>query len=141
MNMTMPLRALIYPPMVLILACGSAATPVAPSTLMVGEANAGKTVHARVGDTIRVKLQEDFPVRGSSLIWDVSTSAPSVLRAGTVTRDPSVRPPTGHVAYTADFAAVAGGQAQLIARGSTTCEAMAKPGCPNRNFMIAVVVS
>jgi len=123
-----------------LLGCGSAA-PTAPQTLVLGEADAGKTMQARIGDTIQVKLVESFPVPGSSLVWDVSSSAPSVLAAGKVTRDPAERPRIGQVAYTAEFIARAGGQAQLIARGSTTCEAMAKEGCPNRDFTVVVSVS
>lgn len=127
--------------MVLLLGCGSTAAPIVHDTLVLGEADAGKTVQARVGDTVQVKLQESFPVPGSSLVWDVSSLAPSVLAAGKVTRDPAERPRIGQVAYTAEFAARAGGQAQLIARGSTTCEAMTKGGCPNRDFTITVIVS
>lgn len=135
------LRALIAVSVVLTLACGSAGTPAARSTVTVGEDDGGKTVHVRVGDIVRVKLQESFPVPGSSLIWEVSSSAPSVLAAGTVTRDPSERPRVGQVSYTADFTAAAAGHAQLIARGSTTCEAMSKEGCPNRDFTTTVMVS
>jgi predicted secreted protein len=135
------LRALVIMPMVLLLGCGSAATPAAHDTLVLLETDAGKTVQARVGDTVQVKLQESFPVPGSSLVWDVSSSAPSVLAASKVTRDPAERPRIGQVAYTAEFTARAGGQAQLIARGSTTCEAMTKQGCPNRDFTITVNVS
>lgn len=135
------LRALIGLSAVLTVACGSAATPAAHSTLVVGEADAGKIVQVRVGDTVRVTLQESFPVPGSSLVWDVSSSAPSILAAGKVSRDPAVRPRVGQVTYTADFTAAAAGQAQLIARGSTTCEAMNKVGCPNRDFTTTVMVS
>ncbi len=135
------LHALIGLTLVLTLACGSAPTSAAHSTVVVGEADAGKTVQARVGDTVRVMLQESFPVPGSSLIWDVSSNAPSVLAAGKVTRDPAERPRIGQVSYTADFIAAAAGQAQLIARGSTTCEAMTKQGCPNRDFTMTVIVS
>jgi hypothetical protein len=126
---------------VLTFACGSPAIPGAHRTVIVGEADAGKTVQVRVGDTVRVALHESFPVPGSSLVWDVSSSAPSVLAAGKVTRDPAVRPRVGQVSYTADFTAAAAGQAQLIARGSTTCEAMSKVGCPNRDFTTTVMVS
>lgn len=125
----------------LMFGCGSAATPAAHRTLVVGEADAGNAVQARVGDTVRVKLQESFPVPGSSLVWDVSSNAPSVLAVGKVTRDPAERPPIGKVDYTADFTAAAAGQAKLIARGSTTCEAMSKQGCPNRDFTVTVIVS
>lgn len=124
-----------------VLGCGSASMPAAPQTRVVGEADAGKTVQARIGDLVQVKLVESFPLPGSSLVWDVSSSAPSVLAPGSVTRDPAERPRIGQVAYTAEFTAKASGQAQLIARGSTTCEAMAKPGCPNRDFTVTVVVS
>jgi predicted secreted protein len=115
--------------------------PAAPQTRVVGEADAGRTVQARIGDTVQVRLVESFPVPGSSLVWDVSSSAPSVLAPGSVTRDPAERPRVGQVAYTAEFSAKSGGQAQLIARGSTTCEAMAKQSCPNQDFTITVVVS
>ena len=135
------LGALIALSAALTFACGSAAVPATRNTLVVGEADAGKTVQARVGDTVRVKLEESFPVPGSSLVWDVSSNAPSVLAAGRVTRDPVERPRIGKVSYTADFAAAAAGQAQLIARGSTTCEAMTKEGCPNRDFTMTVIVS
>jgi predicted secreted protein len=135
------LHALIGLSAALTFACGSTAIPAAHSTLVVGEADAGKTVQARVGDAVKVKLQESFPVPGSSLVWDVSSNAPSVLAAGQVTRDPAERPRIGQVSYTADFTAAAAGQAQLIARGSTTCEAMTKDGCPNRDFTMTVIVS
>jgi predicted secreted protein len=141
MSLKTCLRALVAASTVLLFACGSAAAPAAHNTLVLGEADAGRTVQAKVGDTVQVKLQESFPVPGSSLVWEVSSSAPSVLTAGRVTRDPAERPRIGQVAYTAEFTAKAGGQAQLIARGSTTCEAMAKEGCPNHDFTITVTVS
>src|SRR5579872_4106364 len=96
-----------------LLGCGSPAAPAAPQTLVLREADAGGTVQARIGDIIQVKLVESFPVPGSSLVWEVSSSAPSVLTAGKVTRDPAERPLTGQVAYTAEFSAKAQGQAQL----------------------------
>jgi hypothetical protein len=141
MNIKTWLRALIGLLAAVSFACGSAAVPAAHSTLVVGEGDAGKSLQARVGDTVRVQLQESFPVPGSSLVWDVSSNAPSVLAAGKVTRDPAERPRIGQVSYTADFTAAAAGQAQLIARGSTTCEAMTKEGCPNRDFTMTVIVS
>ncbi|HSP08314.1 MAG TPA: hypothetical protein VLU92_01810 [Candidatus Dormibacteraeota bacterium] len=124
-----------------LFSCGSMAAPAAPLTHVVGEADAGTTVQARIGDAIEVKLVESFPLPGSSLLWDVSSSAPTVLAAGKVTRDPAERPRIGQVAYTAEFSARGQGRAQLIARGSTTCEAMTKEGCPNRDFTITVDVS
>ena len=141
MRLKASLRALVGLPVLLLVACGSASTPAAHSTLLVGEADAGKTLHARVGDTVVVKLQEDFPLPGSSLVWDVSSTTPSVLKPGSVTRDPAERPRIGHVSYTAVFTAKGAGRAQLLARGSTTCEAMAKPGCPNRDFTVVVEVT
>jgi predicted secreted protein len=135
------LRALVGMAVVFLLGCGATAGPAAPQTLVVHESDAGRTVQIRPGDTIQVKLVESFPVPGSSLVWDVSSSAPSALAAGKVTRNPAERPRIGQVAYTAEFTAKASGQAQLIARGSTTCEAMTKEGCPNRDFSITVNVS
>ena len=125
---------------VAVAACGAPA-PAPPQTVLVGQAQAGTTVQARIGDTVRVKLVESFPVPGSSLVWDVSTSDPGVLKLSRVSRDPVVRPRVGNVNYTADFVAAQGGHATLMARGSTTCEAMAKPGCPNQDFTVTVIVS
>ena len=56
-------------------------------------------------------------------------------------RDPAERPRTGSVAYTADFTAGGAGTANLIARGSRTCEAMAGPGCQNTNFTVTIAIS
>lgn len=125
---------------VLLLGCGSTAGRT-PETLVLHESDGGRTVHVRAGDTVQVKLVESFPVPGSSLVWEVTSSTPSVLAAGRVTRDPAERPRIGQVAYTAEFSARTRGEARLIARGSTTCEAMAKEGCPNRDFTITVTVS
>jgi hypothetical protein len=141
MRLPRALSVLAVLPVALLVACGSVAAPSARQTVVLGELDAGKTVHARVGDSVQLELTESFPVPGSSLVWDVSSSAPSVLAPGKVTRNPPVRPLRGEVAYTAEFTAMAGGQAQLIARGSTTCEAMAKPGCPNRDFTITVAIA
>jgi predicted secreted protein len=125
-----------------MLACGAAAVPAAaPSTIVTGQADAGKTIQAKVGDTVQVKLEESFPMAGASLVWDVTTNAPSVLKPGQVVRDPAERPRIGTVSYTAEFNAQAPGQANLIARGSRTCEALNKPGCPNTDFTIKVEVS
>jgi hypothetical protein len=93
-----------------------------------------------VGDTVRVKLVEDRPVPGSSLSWDVTSSLPSVLQAGSVTRNPATMTPVGSDTYTADFLALTAGQTTLNAHGTTSCEAMAKANCPDRVFEITVVV-
>ncbi len=123
-----------------IMACGSVGpAPAAHSTIVLNQDSAGTTVQAHVGDTVQVKLQESFPLPGSSLVWDVSTSAPSVLKLSKVTRDPAERPRQGTVAYTAVFAASSTGQAALFARGSRTCEAM--PTCQQESFTVTVVVS
>ena len=124
-------------------ACGgtAASSPPSPATIVVGQEQAGKTVTAKVGDTVRVKLTEEFPVPGSSLLWDVTSSRPTVLKLTSVTRDPAERPRQGTVSYTAEFVARAGGSADLIARGSRTCEAMTGPGCQNVNFTITVKVA
>jgi hypothetical protein len=121
-----------------IFACGPAPAAT-PSTIVVDQSFADKTVQAHVGDTVRVQLQESFPVPGSSLTWAVSSSAPSVLKVGVVTRDPAERPRQGTVKYTADFTASTTGEAKLFARGSRTCEAM--PSCPQQDFTVTVEVS
>ena len=119
--------------------CG-AVTHAAGSTVDLGQQDAGRTVHVSVGDTVRIKLVEDRPVPGSSVIWAVTSSLPSVLVAGTVTRNPATMTPVGSDTYTADFLAVTGGQSLLNAHGTTSCEAMAKANCPDRAFQITVVV-
>jgi hypothetical protein len=123
----------------LIASCG-AVTHAAGGTVELGQQDAGRTVQVNVGDTIRIKLVEDRPVPGSSVTWDVTSSLPSVLQAGTVTRDPATMTPVGSDTYTADFLALTGGQALLNAHGTTSCEAMAKASCPDRAFQITVAV-
>ncbi|HZQ49579.1 MAG TPA: hypothetical protein VFB69_04650 [Candidatus Dormibacteraeota bacterium] len=120
-------------------ACGSSSVSYTPSTIVVKEDAAGQTVQAHVGDTVRVQLTESFPVPGSSLTWDVSSSAPSVLKLKQVTRDPAERPRQGTVAYTADFTVLASGEAKLFARGAQTCEAM--PSCPQKDFTVTIDAS
>ena len=124
----------------LITACGSSIGPAyGPNTVVIGADSAGKTLQVHVGDTVQVQLQESFPVPGSSLTWDVSSSAPSVLKPAKVTRDPAERPRQGTVKYTADFSAARTGEAKLFARGAQTCEAM--PACPQKDFTVTVDVS
>jgi hypothetical protein len=135
---------LLHAPMLLlaiaIIACGpTGGAPAVRATIVLNHDSAGKTVQAHVGDTIQVELQESFPVPGSSLVWDVSSSAPSVLKLSKVTRDPAERPRQGQVAYTAEFAAEGAGQATLFMRGSRTCEAM--PTCQQEDLMVTVVIS
>jgi hypothetical protein len=125
---------------VALAACGGSVGPAHnPTTIAVTQDAAGKIVSAHVGDTVEVQLQESFPVPGSSLTWDVSTSAPSVLKLQAVKRDPAERPRQGTVKYTADFSATASGEAKLFARGSQTCEAM--PSCPQKDFTVTIDVS
>jgi protein involved in polysaccharide export with SLBB domain len=119
--------------------CG-AVTHAAGGTVELGQQDAGRTVQVNVGDTVRVKLMEDRPVPGSSVTWAVTSSLPSVLKAGSVTRNPAAMTPVGSDTYTADFLALTGGQALLNAHGITSCEAMAKANCPDRAFEITVVV-
>jgi hypothetical protein len=126
-------------------ACGSAAAPAAPaggSTVVVGPADAGRTVQVKVGDTVRVTLQDDYPVPGSSVIWTVASSNEAVLTPGATLRStPVPSGPGKHAIYTGDFSAKAPGQAVLDAHGTTTCEAMTKQNCPDRDFKITVVVT
>jgi hypothetical protein len=124
-----------------ILSCGGAAVS-SNRTITLGEKDAGTTIHARVGYTVRVQLVDSFPVPGSSLVWDVTTTDPAVLSVVTTDRTQQVRSgPGGSDTYTATFNAAGAGQAVLNANGATTCEAMAKQSCPDRNFTITVVVA
>lgn len=122
--------------------CGTSTTPAAGSTVVLGQADAGRTVQVKVGDTVRVTLEEDFPVPGSALVWNATSLDASVLQQRQVTRSPKVQSGPGtHDTYTADFRAIAAGQAALDAHGTTSCEAMAKENCPDRDFKITIVVT
>jgi hypothetical protein len=125
---------------ILAASCG-ATTHAAGSTVMLGEKDAGRTVQVNVGDAVRVTLVENRPVPGSSLTWSVTSSDPSVVQPGAVTRNPATVTPVGSDTYTADFLALKSGQAVLDAHGTTSCEAMVKTACPDRDLMITVVVT
>ena len=140
MRGTSGLLVLLGLSVLLTFACGSA-PPAAATTINLTQTDAGKTVQARVGDTLRVTLEETFPVPGSSLVWKVSSSNASILAPGATTGQPSPGPGVKQFTYQADFAASAAGQAVLQAHGYTSCEAMAKPSCPDQEFTISVTVS
>jgi hypothetical protein len=125
---------------ILAASCGTT-THAAGATVVLGEKDAGHTVTVKVGDTVRVSLVENRPVPGSSLTWDVTSSNPSVLQPGAVTRNPAIITPVGSDTYTADFLALSGGQAVLDAHGTTSCEAMVKTACPDRDLNLTVVVT
>jgi hypothetical protein len=123
-------------------ACGGVPAPPAGSTVLLHQTDGGKTVSVRGGDTVRVVLDDDYPVPGSSLVWNVASSPTSILQPGAVTRSPQVRNGPGRTdTYTAEFRAITAGQAVLNASGATTCEAMAKSNCPDQHFAITVVVT
>ena len=127
-----------------VVACGASGTSasVDHKTIAVGKDQAGQTIHVGVGDTVIVNVEEQFgPVPGIALVWDVSTSVPTVLKLEKVTRDPADRPRVGSVEYRAQFIAAKSGEASLFARGSQTCEAMAAPACKGLDFVIKVVVA
>jgi predicted secreted protein len=121
-------------------ATGTASSP--GTTVDLGEKDSGQAAHVRVGDTVRVTLEEDFPVPGSALVWNVTSSDAAVLQPGAATRSPQVRSgPGGHDTYTAEFRVLKAGQAVLVAHGTTSCEAMQKQFCPDREFNITVMVA
>jgi hypothetical protein len=123
-------------------ACGGAPAQANGSTVVLHQTDGGKTFNVRGGDTVRVELIDTYPVPGSSLVWNVSGSPANILKAGTVGRSPQVRNGPGRTDdYTANFLAVGAGLAVLDANGATTCEAMAKPNCPDQHFTITVVVT
>ena len=136
------MRLLVAPLAFLILACGAATGGPAHQTVALGEKDAGTTVQAHVGDTVQIGLVESFPVPGSSLVWDVTSTNPSVLSVVKTERTPQVRSgPGGSDTYSAFFNAAGAGQATLNAHGATTCEAVAKQSCPDRAFTITVLVA
>jgi hypothetical protein len=120
-------------------ACGSA-SGAGPQVVELGLDQAGQTVQVRVGDHLRMKLQDQFPVPGSSLVWRVSSSPAGILALESES-GPSPQQGLRAGDYTAEFVARSAGQAMLTAHGATTCEAMAKPSCPDREFSITVTVS
>ena len=123
-------------------ACGGTPAPAAGTTILLHQSDAGKTFSVRAGDTVRIILDDNYPVPGSSLVWNVASSLTSVLQPGTVTRSPQVGSGPGRTdTYAAEFRAMTAGQAVLAAKGATTCEAMAKTSCPDQQFTITVVVT
>jgi hypothetical protein len=119
---------------------GTPATAV--TTIVLHQSDAGKTFNVHGGATVRVVLDDTYPVPGSSLVWTMTSAPASVLKFGSENRSPQVRAsgPGRTDTYTADFLALGAGQAVLDAKGATTCEAMAKSGCPDQHFTITVVV-
>ena len=66
-------------------ACGSVAAPPGPasgSTVLLGQADAGRTIQVKAGDTVRITLEDDYPVPGSSVVWNVTSSNEAVLALG-----------------------------------------------------------
>jgi hypothetical protein len=106
----------------------------------LGVDQAGQTVQVRVGDQVRMTLQDQFPVPGSSLVWRVSSSPDGILTLESES-GPSPRQGLRASDYRAEFLARSRGQAVLTALGATTCEAMAKQACPDRELTITVNVS
>jgi predicted secreted protein len=135
------MRFLAVPLALVIFACGAATATRQAQTVTLGENDAARTVQVRPGDTVRVQLVDSFPVPGSSLVWDVGSNDQSVLAALKAERTPQVHGAVGTDTYTALFNAARAGRAKLNAHGATTCEAMSKQGCPDRNFTITVVVA
>jgi predicted secreted protein len=123
-------------------ACGSVPAPAGGTTIVLHQTDAGKTFNVRGGDTVRIVLDDNYPVPGSSLVWTVASSPVTILQPGATTRSPQVRTTgAGRTdTYTADFRAISAGQAVLDAKGASTCEAMAKSSCPDQHFTITVVV-
>lgn len=121
--------------------CGGT-TATAGTTIVLKQTDAGKTFNVHSGDTVRVVLVDTYPVPGSSLVWTVAASPAGVLKAGAWSRSAQVRDsgPGRTDTYTAEFLAASASRAVLDASGATTCEAMAKSGCPDQHFTITVVV-
>jgi hypothetical protein len=121
--------------------CGG--TPAtAATTIVLHQVDAGKTFTVHGGDTVRVVLIDTYPVPGSSLVWTATGAPAGVLKFVSENRSPQVRGsgPGRTDTYSADLLAVSAGQAVLDAKGATTCEAMAKSGCPDQHFTITIVV-
>ena len=123
-------------------ACGGVPARAGGTTIVLHQTDAGKTFNVLGGDTVRIVLNDTYPVPGSSLVWTVASLPATILEPRATTRSPQVRNGPGRTdTYTADFRAISAGQAVLDAKGATTCEAMAKSSCPDQHFTITVVVS
>src|ERR1700693_4644963 len=60
-------------------ACGHAPGPAEPRVVELGADQAGQTGQGRGGGHVRMTLQDQFPVPGSSLVWRVSSSPDGIL--------------------------------------------------------------
>lgn len=122
-------------------ACG-AAGPIGqgdpPRPLTVTETDFGQTVMVVPGQHLRVVLIDRRPFPGSATIWTAVSSDAAVVRL--VGQDRGPAGPGRDGTYTADFLAHLPGSARLSLTGATTCEAMAKPACPDRLGEVAVIV-
>jgi hypothetical protein len=77
------------------------------SQVTVEQTDAGKTFNVHGGDFVRVVLDDNSPVPGSSLGWNVASSPTTVLQPGTVSRTPQVKNgPRRTDTYTAEFRAI-----------------------------------
>jgi hypothetical protein len=124
-----------------VVACGGTPASAGGTTILLHLSDAGKTFNVHGGDTVRIVLDDNYPVPGSSLVWTVTGTPTSVLEPGPWTRSKQVSSGPGRTdTYTADFHVISAGQAVLDAKGATTCEAMAKSSCPDQHFTITVVV-
>jgi hypothetical protein len=122
-----------------LLRLGALSPHLQPTTLTLSDTNAGSSFTIATGSTIQVQLQDQFPVPGSSLVWSLSSSDSSVLAPLPVS-SPTPRPALGNVPVTFTFHASAAGTSLLHAHGATSCEAMLKSACPDKDFSITIIV-
>jgi hypothetical protein len=123
-----------------VVSSSSPSTSYPPSGLVkLTAADFGHSDLIPVGSTVQVTLQDQFPVPGSSLVWNVTSSNPAVLSLRSQS-SPSFAPAGGNLPYTASFLARSPGTATLLANAATTCEAMAKSSCPDQNYTITIKV-
>jgi hypothetical protein len=108
--------------------------------LTLTQSDAGHTFRVSSGTSVQLSLKDSFPVPGSSLVWSVASSDPSVLHLDSASSI-SVQPGRGDVPYTSTFSTHSPGLVTLSAHGATTCEALAKSACPDQDFSIAIVVT
>lgn len=111
-----------------------------PSPVILTQADASRSISLVSGTHILLQLQDQFPVPGSSLVWVASSSSPAVL-ALLSQSSPSPAPGLGNAPYIATFVARSPGATTIVAHGATTCEAMAKSACPDRDFTITITVT
>jgi predicted secreted protein len=103
------------------------------------EADAGRSIAVHKGDKVEIRLQDSFPVPGSSTRWDATSSDSRVLRLARSQHQQPTSIAHGKADYVVDFTADAPGTAQVMIAGHNTCEAMNPAFCKDTRLPSVIV--